>query len=89
MRIQYEKLLVRIHKMIDDELEIDTEEGRDAFEAMTQALFGVYIQNRKARDHVQANTDRSSGARLRDLARRGPSVVGVVLPPEATRHPRA
>jgi len=87
MRIQYEKLVVRIHKLIDDELEMDTDEGREAFRAITQALFDVYASNRKARlDHVQATNDRSFGAPVRDPARRGPSVVGVVLSREAPGH---
>jgi|LakMenE18May11ns_1017448.scaffolds.fasta_scaffold8861777_1 hypothetical protein len=85
MRIQYEKLVVRIHKLIDDELEMDTDEGREAFRSMTQALFDVYARNRKERlDHVQATNQRGTGAPVRDLARRGPSVVGMVLSREAT-----
>lgn len=90
MRIQYEKLVVRIHKLIDDELEMDTEEGREAFRSMTQALFDVYSSNRKARlENVQANNDRGSGAPVRDPARRGPSVVGMVLSREAPGSARA
>ena len=87
MRIQYEKMIVRIHKLVDDELEMDTDEGREAFRAMTQALFGVYIENRKARDHVQTTNDRSAGAPVRHPARRGSSVVGMALSREAPRHP--
>jgi hypothetical protein len=84
MRIQYEKLVVRIHKLIDDELEMDTDEGREVFRAMTQALFDVYLSNRKARlDHVQATNDWGAGAPVRDTARRSSSVVGVVLSREA------
>lgn len=90
MRIQYEKLVVRIHKLIDDELEMDTDEGREAFRSMTQALFDVYASNRKVRlDHVQATNQRGAGAPVRDPTRRGPSMVGVVLSREAPGHSSA
>ncbi len=46
MRIQYEKIIQATYKAIDLELEMDTEEGRAAFVAMSQALFGELMKGK-------------------------------------------
>ena len=47
MRIQYEKIIQATYRAIDLELEMDTEEGRAAFVAMSQALFGELMKGRR------------------------------------------
>lgn len=46
MRIQYEKIIQETYKAIDLELEMDTEEGRAVFVAMSQALFGELMKGK-------------------------------------------
>jgi len=48
MRIQYEDLIRKIHLIIDEELELDTEEGSRAFRELGNALFSVYLGSRPA-----------------------------------------
>ena len=47
MRIQYEELIQKIFKLIDEELEIETEEGDQAFREIGAALFNVYMKGKK------------------------------------------
>jgi hypothetical protein len=43
MRLQYEEIIKKLYTLIDEELEMDTEEGASTYKAMTQALFNQYI----------------------------------------------
>jgi hypothetical protein len=47
MRIQYEEIIQKLYKMIDEELEMDTEEGSRAFRELGNALFQVYLKGKK------------------------------------------
>jgi hypothetical protein len=47
MRIQYEKIIQATYQEIDMELEMDTEEGRAAFVAMSQALFSELMKGKQ------------------------------------------
>lgn len=46
MRLQYDSLIDKIFKLIDDELELDTAEGQDVFRELGRALFAVYVRGK-------------------------------------------
>ena len=46
MRIQYEDLISKIYRIIDEELEMETEEGSRTFRMLGDALFAVYMKSR-------------------------------------------
>jgi len=52
MRIQYEGIIQKLYKMIDEEFEIETEEGKKIFLALSQALFDCYISNKTEKVHI-------------------------------------
>jgi hypothetical protein len=52
LRIQYEGIIQQLYKMIDEEFEIETEEGKKIFLALSQALFDCYISNKTEKVHI-------------------------------------
>ena len=44
MKIQYQAIVDSLYRLLDDQLDIETEEGRQAFVKMSQALFEVYAE---------------------------------------------
>ena len=44
MKIQYQTIVDSLYRLLDDQLDIETEEGRQAFVKMSQALFEVYAE---------------------------------------------
>jgi hypothetical protein len=78
LRIQYEKLLVRVHRMIDEELELDTEEGRRVFVSMTQALFDEFVRSKNEREEEKRDF-RTVRSIIRSNAGRAGSVEGARL----------
>ena len=52
MRIQYEGIIQQLYRMIDEEFEIETEEGKKIFLALSQALFDCYISNKTEKVHI-------------------------------------
>jgi hypothetical protein len=51
MRIQYEKIIEELYRILDEELDIETREGRDVFRAMSLKLFDIYAkQEREKRE---------------------------------------
>jgi len=47
MRIQYQKMVEELYRLVNDELEMETDEGRQAFLVMSQALFEMYARGKK------------------------------------------
>jgi len=49
MRIQYDTLILKLYQLINEELEIETDEGRKAFVELSQKLHDIYIDQKKAK----------------------------------------
>ena len=44
MKIQYEAIIQKLYEITKDEFELDTEEGKDLFFIMGNALFEAYVK---------------------------------------------
>lgn len=49
MKIQYNNLVEALYKLVDQELDIETDEGREVFIEMSQALFREYMKNKQTK----------------------------------------
>lgn len=49
MKIQYNNLVDKLYKLVDEELDIETEEGRAVFIELSQALFHEYMKNKQTK----------------------------------------
>lgn len=49
MKIQYNNLIEKIYRLVDEELELDTDEGREVFIELSQALFREYMKNKQTK----------------------------------------
>jgi hypothetical protein len=47
MRIQYNALVEKLYRLVDEELEMSTNEGDQVFRALSQALFVEFVKNKK------------------------------------------
>lgn len=49
LRIQYEQFVKRLHVLIGDEFDIETEEAQKVFRELTLKLFQLYIDQKKSK----------------------------------------